>query len=114
HWRKPLIVMTPKSLLRHRECSSSLEELATGQFQRVIPDDQFDDLGDAERILLCTGKLYYELRDRRDELELKNIAIIRVEQLYPLPTKALEKALATAPDGTPVVWVQEEPENMGA
>jgi 2-oxoglutarate dehydrogenase E1 component len=114
HWRKPLIVMTPKSLLRHRECSSSLEELATGEFQRVIPDDQFDDLGDAERILLCTGKLYYELRERRDELELKNIAIIRVEQLYPLPTKALEKALATAPDGTPVVWVQEEPENMGA
>jgi 2-oxoglutarate dehydrogenase E1 component len=114
HWRKPLIVMTPKSLLRHRECASSLEELATGQFQRVIPDEQFEDLGDAERILLCTGKLYYELRERRDELELKNIAIIRVEQLYPLPTKALEKALATAPDGTPVVWVQEEPENMGA
>ncbi len=113
-WRKPLIVMTPKSLLRHRDCVSSLEELADGRFQRVIPDERLPDLGQAERILLCTGKVYYELCERREELDLKNVAILRVEQLYPLPTKALETALATAPDGAEVIWVQEEPENMGA
>ncbi|WP_425397527.1 2-oxoglutarate dehydrogenase E1 component [Aeoliella sp.] len=115
HWRKPLVVMTPKSLLRHKECASSMDELATGQFERVISDPKIPDLSKAERILLCTGKVYYELCQRREELELdKNVAILRVEQLYPLPTKALEKALATAPDGKQVIWVQEEPENMGA
>lgn len=114
HWRKPLVVMTPKSLLRHRDCVSTLEELATGRFERVIVDDRLPDLSQAERVLLCTGKVYYELCERREELDLKNVAILRIEQLYPLPTKALEKALATVPDGTDVYWVQEEPENMGA
>lgn len=114
HWRKPLVVMTPKSLLRHRSCVSSLEDLASGQFQRVIADEALPDLSQAERILLCTGKLYYDLCERREELDFKNVAILRVEQLYPLPTKALEKVLATAPDGKDVIWVQEEPENMGA
>ncbi|MDA8746071.1 2-oxoglutarate dehydrogenase E1 component, partial [Rubripirellula amarantea] len=114
HWRKPLVVMTPKSLLRHRDCTSSLEDLADGQFERVLIDERLPDLNQAERILLCTGKVYYELCHRREELDLKNVAILRVEQLYPLPTKALEKALGTANDGAEVIWVQEEPENMGA
>ncbi len=114
HWRKPLVVMTPKSLLRHRDCVSSLDDLAIGQFERVLGDDRVPDLSQAERILLCTGKVYYELCDRREELDLKNVAILRVEQLYPLPTKALEKALAQVADDTQVIWVQEEPENMGA
>ncbi|MCO6043455.1 2-oxoglutarate dehydrogenase E1 component [Aeoliella sp. ICT_H6.2] len=115
HWRKPLVVMTPKSLLRQKDCVSSMDDLASGQFERVISDPKIPDLSKAERILLCTGKVYYELCQRREELELeKDVAILRVEQLYPLPTKALEKALATAPDGAQVIWVQEEPENMGA
>ena len=114
HWRKPLVVMTPKSLLRHRLCVSDMDDLASGKFERVLQDEQLTDLSKAERILLCTGKVYYELCDRRDELNLQNVAILRVEQLYPLPTKALEKALATANHGAEVLWVQEEPENMGA
>ncbi|WP_145245907.1 2-oxoglutarate dehydrogenase E1 component [Aeoliella mucimassa] len=114
HWRKPLIVMTPKSLLRHRECVSDIEDLANGQFQRVIPDTRITDLSQANRILLCSGKVYYELYDRRDELGLQDVAILRVEQFYPLPTKALKAALDTAKPGADVIWVQEEPENMGA
>lgn len=114
HWRKPLVVMTPKSLLRHRDCVSSLDDLASGQFQRVIPDETILDMRQAERVLLCTGKVYYELCERREQLDLKNVAILRVEQLYPLPTKALEEELADLPDGSEVIWVQEEPENMGA
>ena len=114
HWRKPLVVMTPKSLLRHRDCVSSLDDLANGKFERVLPDEHLQDLSQVERILLCTGKIYFELVERRETLDRKDIAIVRVEQLYPLPRKQLEKILATARDGTPVYWVQEEPENMGA
>ena len=66
------------------------------------------------RVLLCSGKVFYELEKRRDELERSDVAIVRVEQLYPLPRKSLQKALADYADGTPVLWVQEEPENMGA
>ncbi len=113
-WRKPLIVMTPKSLLRHRDCVSKLDDLATGRFERVLADEQLEDLSQAERILLCTGKIYFELREKREMLDRKDIAILRLEQLYPLPAAELEEALATARDGTQVIWVQEEPENMGA
>lgn len=113
-WRKPLVVMTPKSLLRHPGCVSSLEDLATGEFQRVIPDAAGVDPRDIHRVLLCTGKVAYELEKRRQELGRRDVAIIRVEQLYPLPRKPLEDALAGFAAGTPVVWVQDEPENMGA
>jgi 2-oxoglutarate dehydrogenase E1 component len=113
-WRKPLVVMTPKSLLRNPGCVSSLEDLATGQFQRVIPDASGVAPGDVRRVLLCTGKVAYELEKRRQELGRRDVAIIRVEQLYPLPRRPLEQALAGYAPGTPVVWVQEEPENMGA
>jgi 2-oxoglutarate dehydrogenase E1 component len=113
-WRKPLVVMTPKSLLRHPGCVSSMDELVKGSFQRVIPDGSGTPARDIRRILLCTGKVAYELEKRRQELGRTDVAIVRVEQLYPLPRTALEAALAGLVPGTPAVWVQEEPENMGA
>ena len=113
-WRKPLVVMTPKSLLRHPGCVSSLEDLATGEFQRLIPDASGVDPREIRRVLLCTGKIAYELEKRRQELGRRDVAIIRFEQLYPLPRTRLEAALAGYLAGTPVVWVQDEPENMGA
>jgi 2-oxoglutarate dehydrogenase E1 component len=113
-WRKPLVVMTPKSLLRHPGCVSSLEDLATGEFERVIADGSGVDPREVRRVLLCTGKVAYELEKRRQELGRRDVAIIRVEQLYPLPRTHLEAALAGYAAGTPAVWVQDEPENMGA
>jgi 2-oxoglutarate dehydrogenase E1 component len=112
-WRKPLIVMTPKSLLRHPRVVSDLDELASGRFQRVIADSPTN-AGAIDRVLLCTGKIYYELLAEREERGRDDVAIIRLEQLYPLPEKELYDALASFRDGTPVMWVQEEPANMGA
>ena len=113
-WRKPLIVMTPKSLLRNPACVSSMEDLVSGTFQRVIPDASGVPGRDIRRILLCSGKVAYELEKRRQELGRHDVAIVRVEQLYPLPKRALEAALGDCAAGTPAIWVQEEPENMGA
>ncbi len=113
-WRKPLVVMTPKSLLRLPGCVSSLQDLVSGEFQRVIPDASGTPPADIRRAILCTGKVAYELEKRRQELGRRDVAIIRVEQLYPLPRRHLEEAVAGYAPGTPVVWVQEEPENMGA
>jgi 2-oxoglutarate dehydrogenase E1 component len=111
-WRKPLIVFTPKSLLRHPQAVSTLDELATGSFQRVIPDDVVDP-AKVTRILLCAGKVYYDLAAERRKRKREDVAIVRLEQYYPL-SGALAKALAPYREGTPVVWVQEEPRNMGA
>jgi 2-oxoglutarate dehydrogenase E1 component len=113
-WRKPLVVMTPKSLLRHPGCVSPIDDLVKGSFQRVIPDGSGTAPRDVRRILLCSGKVAYELEKRRQELGRTDVAVVRVEQLYPLPRAALEAALAGHAAGTPAVWVQEEPENMGA
>lgn len=113
-WRKPLIVMSPKSLLRHRRAVSKLDELADGQFQRIIPDDPAIDPKKARRVVLCSGKIYYSLLDEREKLEANDVAILRVEQLYPLRPEELREQLAPYPDGTDLVWVQEEPWNMGA
>jgi 2-oxoglutarate dehydrogenase E1 component len=113
-WRKPLVIMTPKSLLRHQRAISTLDECAKGAFQRVIPDIAPERANQIERILLCSGKVYYELEQKREELKRGNVAILRLEQLYPLPRDLLRKTLADYADGTPVYWVQEEPENMGA
>jgi len=113
-WRKPLVVMTPKSLLRNPACVSSLDDLVKGSFQRVLPDTLDTPARDIHRVLLCSGKVAYELEKRRQEIGRRDVAIIRVEQLYPLPRQALEEALAAYTPGTPVVWVQEEPENMGS
>ena len=118
-WRKPLVVLTPKSLLRLQEARSSLDELATGQFQRVIPDARSGTESqlrppDVSRVLLSGGKVFYELSARREKEKRGDVAIIRLEQFYPLKTGVLETALEKFPSGTPVVWVQEEPANMGA
>lgn len=112
-WRKPLVVMTPKSLLRRPECSSELRELSDGGFQRIIPDPESHGRK-ISRILLCSGKIYYDLEEKRRELGRDDVAILRIEQLYPLPDELLSSALAPYRDGTPVFWVQEEPQNMGA
>lgn len=110
-WRKPLVVFTPKSLLRHPQCVSTLEEFSRGRFQRVIPDER---VKKPSRVLLTSGKAYYELDKRRSELGREDIAIVRIEQFYPLPDVYLRAAIDQYEDGTPIVWVQEEPENMGA
>jgi 2-oxoglutarate dehydrogenase E1 component len=111
-WRKPLIVFTPKSLLRHREATSTLEELASGHFQRVIGDSTVD-ASKVRKILLCSGKVYYDLAEARHKRGRDDVAIVRLEQLYPL-SDALTAALSPYRDGTPLVWVQEEPRNSGA
>ncbi len=112
-WRKPLVVMTPKSLLRHPQAVSTLEELEQGSFQHVIPDSQ--KFGkETKRVLLCTGKIFYELQKQREEMKRTDVALFRLEQLYPFKKEILQSTLADIPDNTPVFWVQEEPENMGA
>lgn len=110
--RKPLVVMTPKSLLRASTATSALDELATGRFHRVITDENAADPAAIKRVLLCSGKVYYDLRAKRDELKANDVAILRLEQLYPLDHE-IKDALAPFADGTPLVWVQDEPHNMG-
>ncbi len=112
-WRKPLVVLTPKSLLRHPMVVSARGELSSGRFQRILPDSAAD-RGDVSRVLLCSGKLYFELDKRRLESGRTDVAILRLEQLYPLPEDLLKKALEPYAAGTPVYWVQDEPANMGA
>ncbi|MGF1508662.1 MAG: 2-oxoglutarate dehydrogenase E1 component [Myxococcota bacterium] len=112
-FRKPLVVMSPKSLLRHPKATSPLSEFADRGFQRIIPDVQ--PIGsEVRRVLLCSGKVYYELEERREQLKAHDVALIRVEQLYPLHDTDLMEVLDPYPQGTEVVWVQEEPANMGA
>ncbi len=113
-WRKPLVVMTPKSLLRLPAAVSALSDLSTGTFQRVIPDKDDVPPSGVKRILLCSGKVYYDLLRRRTELQRTDVAILRLEQLYPLPEQPLRECLSAYAEGTPVTFVQEDPENMGA
>ncbi len=112
--RKPLIVMSPKSLLRHKDACSSLEELAKGQFQPVIGEVDKVDAKKVTRVVFCAGKIYYDLVAARRERKIANIAIARVEQLYPFPKEHLEEELAKYPKATEIVWCQEEPRNQGA
>jgi 2-oxoglutarate dehydrogenase E1 component len=111
-WRKPLVVFTPKSLLRHKQAVSTIDDLTHGSFQRVIGDKDTDPKT-VRRVLLCSGKVYYDLVEARKKQGKDDIAILRVEQLYPLGD-ALLKALSVYADGTQLVWVQEEPRNGGA
>src|SRR5690606_9515346 len=113
-WRKPLVMMTPKSLLRHRGCVSTLSELARGRFRGVRGESIPTNTDRCERIILCTGKIYYDLERRRRELGVAGPPIVRVEQLYPTPVRELCGALASLAPGGRVTWVQEEPLNMGA
>ena len=112
-WRKPLVILTPKSLLRHPQAISSLEQCAAGSFQPVLGDDR-PASDQTEQVILCSGKIYYDLQRKRQELKRDRIAVVRVEQLYPFPEKQLRSVLQSYPRRAPVVWAQEEPENMGA
>jgi 2-oxoglutarate dehydrogenase E1 component len=111
--RKPLVIMSPKSLLRRPEAVSKLDELASGTFQEVIPDTKVDPAG-VTRLLLCSGKVYYDLVKARDERKDTSIAIVRVEQLFPFPFDELAGLVAKMPNLAELFWVQEEPRNSGA
>ncbi len=112
-WRKPLVVMTPKSMLRNPKVISSIDDLATGRFRRILPDAGGRVEG-VSRILMCSGKIYWDLETEREKLGIQNVAVMRVEQLYPLQPADLQVVLEPYATGTPVYWIQEEPENMGA
>jgi 2-oxoglutarate dehydrogenase E1 component len=112
-WRKPLVIMSPKSLLRHPEAVSDLADLADGRFERLIPDATVDPKK-AKRVLFCSGKIYYELLTKRRELDRDDVAIVRLEQLYPMPREEMGAELSRYPESVELVWVQEEPINMGA
>jgi 2-oxoglutarate dehydrogenase E1 component len=113
-FRKPLVVMTPKSLLRKKEAASSIQELANGSFQTVIPDTTTVDGKGVKRIIACCGKVYYDLVFKRTELQKTDTAVIRVEQLYPFPHKQFQAEMEKYPNANEVVWCQEEPQNQGA
>ncbi len=110
NFRKPLIVLTPKSLLRLPEAVSTLSELSSGHFREVIDDPGFEE---AQKIYLCSGKIYYELVEKRKAAGVKDTAILRVEQFYPFPEAQLRDALSKYASAARFYWVQEEPENMG-
>jgi 2-oxoglutarate dehydrogenase E1 component len=109
-WRKPLVAFTPKSMLRDPRACSAIAELSAGRFQPVIPDAQ---VSNATRVLLCTGKMVHDLRAERQRRGETETAIVSLEQLYPFPEQELVHALDAHPNAE-VVWVQEEPSNMGA
>jgi 2-oxoglutarate dehydrogenase E1 component len=130
-WRKPLVVFTPKSLLRLAKARSPLEEFSNGEFQRVIAgswtqggkamdsphpqgEGETSTAGTRKQILLCTGKIFYELEKRREAEKRGDVAIVRIEQLYPMKDELLKRAIGDLAEGTRVIWVQEEPINMGA
>ncbi len=112
--RKPLVIMSPKSLLRHKQAISTLEELAEGTFQPVIGEVDALDANKVDRVVMCSGKVYYDLYNRREELAQQNVAIVRIEQLYPFPEDQLVEELAKYKNLKSVVWCQEEPMNQGA
>ncbi|AUC82631.1 2-oxoglutarate dehydrogenase E1 component [Lacinutrix sp. Bg11-31] len=113
NFRKPLIVFTPKSLLRHPKCVSTVESFANGSFQTVIHDIEAK-ADKVKTLVFVTGKFYYDLDERREQLKREDVAIIRVEQLFPLPADEMRKALKKYNKADDIVWAQEEPRNMGA
>jgi 2-oxoglutarate dehydrogenase E1 component len=113
-FRKPLVAMSPKSLLRHRLAVNSLEDLTEGHFQEVIPEIDAHDPAEITRVVACSGKVFYDLLEARREWKLKNVAIIRIEQLYPFPQALYNQTLDQYPNLTDIVWCQEEPKNQGA
>ncbi|MFN9028855.1 MAG: 2-oxoglutarate dehydrogenase E1 component [Betaproteobacteria bacterium] len=112
-FRKPLVIMTPKSLLRHKDAGSSLQELARGEFHTVIGEVQAVEAKTVKRVLACSGKVYYDLVNARKERGADDVAIIRIEQLYPFPHKALGTELKKYSNLSEIVWVQDEPQNQG-
>jgi 2-oxoglutarate dehydrogenase E1 component len=114
NFRKPLIVMTPKSLLRHKLSASSIDELTQGRFQPVI--GEIDDIAPqtVERVVLCAGKVYYDLLEQRRRDQIENVAIVRIEQLYPFPSDEYTAAIDRYANAVEIVWCQEEPQNQGS
>jgi 2-oxoglutarate dehydrogenase E1 component len=115
--RKPLVIMTPKSLLRNKDATSPLSEFTKGGFQTVIPENREEIVRKADkvkRVIACSGKVYYDLVKKREEKGVDDVAVIRVEQLYPFPHKAFATELKKYPNATDIVWCQDEPQNQGA
>ena len=112
-FRKPLVVFSPKSLLRDPRCVSTQDELANGEFQETIDDNQVDK-SKVKSLVFCTGKFYYDIVAEREKQERNDVAVVRVEQLFPLPTDQLKAIIAQYPNADDYVWAQEEPKNMGA
>jgi len=112
--RKPLVIFTPKSLLRNKEATSPLSEFTKGGFQTVIGEVKELKADKVKRVIACSGKVYYDLVKRREEKGSDDVAVVRVEQLYPFPHKAFAAELKKYPNATDVVWCQDEPQNQGA
>ncbi len=112
--RKPLVIMTPKSLLRNKDATSPIGEFTKGAFQTVLPDTGDLKADKVKRLVVCSGKVYYDLAKKREEKGADDVAIIRVEQLYPFPHKAFATELKKYPNVTDIVWCQDEPQNQGA
>jgi 2-oxoglutarate dehydrogenase E1 component len=113
-YRKPLIIISPKSLLRHKESVSALEELATGEYQVVIGDAELVNAAKVKRVVFCSGKVFYDLTAARRERGIDDIALVRLEQLYPFPHDAFKAEIERYRDAKEIVWCQEEPGNQGA
>jgi 2-oxoglutarate dehydrogenase E1 component len=114
-FRKPLVIMTPKSLLRNKDATSPMSEFTKGEFRTVIPElDDTVDAAKVKRLIACSGKVYYDLVKKRAERKSTDVAIIRVEQLYPFPHKAFQAEIKKYPQATEIVWCQDEPQNQGA
>jgi 2-oxoglutarate dehydrogenase E1 component len=113
-FRKPLVVMTPKSLLRHKLSVSPLEDLTRGTFQNVIGEVDSVDPQKITRVVFCAGKVYFDLLDSRRADGVQSVALVRVEQLYPFPAEEYAAAIRKYPNATEVVWCQEEPQNQGS
>ena len=112
--RKPLIVFTPKRMLRHPKAISRLDDFAMTRFDKVLPDESPLDPAKVSRIVFCTGQIYYDLVTAREERKADNVAIVRMEQLYPFPAPQIKTGLSRYAPNAEIVWVQEEPRNMGA
>lgn len=112
-FQTPLVVFTPKSMLRHPKCISSLDDLSQNGFKEVIDDNNVDS-EKVLRVVFCTGKIYYDLLERKEHFEARDMALVRIEQLYPFPAKQVEEVIMSYPNAIQWLWVQEEPQNMGA
>jgi 2-oxoglutarate dehydrogenase E1 component len=113
-YRKPLVIISPKSLLRHKESVSSLEELTEGEYQALIPDPEIANPEKIKRVVFCSGKIYFELTAARRERGIDDVAIVRLEQLYPFPHDAFKVEIQRYQKAKDLVWCQEEPGNQGA
>jgi 2-oxoglutarate dehydrogenase E1 component len=113
NFRKPLVVFTPKSLLRDPRVVSTIEELENGSFQETF-DDETVDKKEVKTLVFCTGKFYYDITAEREKNGRNDVAVVRIEQLFPLPIEQLKAIISNYPNADDYVWAQEEPKNMGA